>query len=143
MNKSVHVLIVEDNDGDIVLISEALEQAKFIKKITIKRDGAEAIEYFEKELNAQRAEFPDLILLDINLPKKNGHEVLKYLKSNDTLKQIPVAVFTTSSSQKDMIEAYKEYANCYIIKPTELNDFTRVVSEIENFWFYIAKTPCQ
>jgi CheY-like chemotaxis protein len=142
MKKSAHVLIVEDNDGDILLISEALEEARFINKITIKRDGAEAIEYFEKELIPKRTEFPDLILLDINLPKKNGHEVLKYLKSSDSLKQIPVVVFTTSSSQKDMMEAYKEYANCYIIKPTELNDFTRVITEIENFWFDTAQTPC-
>jgi CheY-like chemotaxis protein len=142
MKKSAHVLIVEDNDGDILLISEALEEARFINKITIKRDGVEAIEYFEKELIPKRTEFPDLILLDINLPKKNGHEVLKYLKSSDSLKQIPVVVFTTSSSQKDMMEAYKEYANCYIIKPTELNDFTRVITEIENFWFDTAQTPC-
>ncbi len=139
--KPINIMLVEDNEGDIILIQDALEEAKILNNMTVARDGAEAIEMLEKIVSDSPSSLPDLILLDINLPRKNGHEVLGILKSNSSLKQIPIIVLTTSSSELDIFKAYDLHANCYIIKPVEINEFLKVVSKIEDFWLSVVKLP--
>jgi CheY-like chemotaxis protein len=139
--KPIHILLVEDNEGDILLTREALEDAKIITTLSVAKDGKEAIDFLSHQGKHTDAPLPDLLLLDINLPKKNGHEVLKYIKEDENLKHIPVIMLTTSSSERDINSSYGNYANCYITKPVEVNDFITVVSTIENFWISIVKLP--
>lgn len=139
--KLVHVLLVEDNDGDILLIKEAFEDAKIHINISVVKDGKEAMDFLNKENKYTTVETPDLLLLDINLPKKNGHEVLQYIKGNENLRQIPVVILTTSSADKDINKSYSNYVNCYITKPVDVNDFLSIVSTIENFWISVVKLP--
>jgi CheY-like chemotaxis protein len=139
--KSVHILLVEDNEGDILLTTEALSEGKIANTISVVRDGHEALQFLNKDGSYAHAEKPDLILLDVNLPKKNGHEVLLWIKSQDHLKHIPVIMLTTSSSEKDIYLSYQCYASCYITKPVELNTFMEVVATIENFWIHIVQLP--
>ena len=137
----IHILLVEDNEGDIFLITEALENSKFIKKISIAKDGEQAIDFLEKKGQFENVEMPDLILLDVNLPKKNGHEVLEYVKQTFKLKQIPVIMLTTSSAEKDIFLSYKNHANCFITKPVDIDGLLKVVYSIENFWINIVSLP--
>ena len=139
--KPIHILLVEDNEGDIVLTRDAFEEAKIHTKLSVVRDGEEAIDFLTKQGKYAAAELPDLLLLDVNLPKKNGHEVLKYVKEQDSIKHIPVIMLTTSCSEKDINLSYNNYANCYITKPVAVNDFLQVISTIENFWVSIVKLP--
>jgi len=139
--KPIHILLVEDNEGDILLTTEALEEKKIINKVSVVKDGNKAIDFLNKKNEYKKAELPNLILLDINLPKKNGHEVLQYIKTNDKFKHIPIIMLTTSSSEKDIITSYKHYANCFITKPVEVNDFIEAVTKIENFWVNIVQLP--
>jgi len=133
--------LVEDNEGDILLITDALLEGKLIHKVSIARDGKQAIDMLDKRGQFQREETPDLVLLDVNLPKKNGYEVLQYIKRSDTLKQIPVIMLTTSSSENDIRLSYSNHANCFITKPAEADQFTEVVQSLENFWMNIAQLP--
>lgn len=137
----VHILLVEDNEGDIVLTTEALEDGKITNSISVVRDGWEAIQYLEKNEGYEDAVTPDLILLDINLPKVNGHEVLKHIKSSSDLKQIPVVILTTSSDKVDIEKSYKNHTNCYITKPVDVDNFMEAISAIENFWISIVQLP--
>lgn len=137
----IHILLVEDNEGDILLTKEAFETGKILTKLTVVRDGKEAIDYLAKNGKYEESDTPDLLLLDINLPKKNGHEVLQFIKTDTDLKQIPVIMLTTSSSEIDINLSYKQHANCYITKPVEVDDFLDVISKIENFWISIVKHP--
>lgn len=137
----IHILLVEDNEGDIVLTTEALEEGKIANSFSVVRDGQEAIDYLEKDGDFEGATTPDLVLLDINLPKINGHKVLKYIKSNKQLKSIPVVMLTTSSDEVDIKKSYKNYSNCYITKPVDINDFMNVISTIEDFWISIVQLP--
>jgi CheY-like chemotaxis protein len=139
--ESIHILLVEDNEGDILLTREAFEDAKILVRLSVVKDGAEAINFINRQGNYKDAVRPDLLLLDVNLPKKNGHEVLKYIKESDNFRHIPVIMLTTSSSEKDINLSYNNYVNCYITKPVEVNDFIKVVSTIENFWISIVKLP--
>lgn len=139
--KPIHILLVEDNEGDIVLTTEAFESAKIMNQLSIVKDGKEAIDFLTKQGNYTNASLPDLMLLDVNLPKKNGHEVLQFIKTNDDLKQLPVVMLTTSSSENDVLKAYKNYVNCYITKPVEIDMFMDVISKIENFWISIVHLP--
>ncbi len=139
--KTIHILLVEDNDGDILLTTEALEEGKIVNKISVVRDGKEAIDFVSKEGKYKEADTPDLVLLDVNLPKKNGYEVLQHIKSLEELKQIPVIMLTTSSSENDIMQSYKNYANCFITKPVEVNEFMDAVAKIEDFWINIVKLP--
>lgn len=141
--KSIHILLVEDNEGDILLTTDVLEEKKIINKISVVKDGNKAIDFLNKKNEYKDAELPNLILLDINLPKKNGHEVLQYIKTNDKFKHIPIIMLTTSSSEKDIMLSYKNYANCFISKPVEVNDFIDAVAKIENFWISIVHLPGQ
>jgi len=137
----VHILLVEDNEGDILLTQEAFEEARILTRLSVVRDGKEALDFLQKQGKHTNAEMPDLILLDVNLPKKNGHEVLKYIKGDDSLKHIPVIMLTTSSSPKDINQSYNNYANCFITKPVDVNEFIGVITTIENFWISIVKLP--
>jgi CheY-like chemotaxis protein len=137
----IHILLVEDNEGDILLTSEALNEAKILTKLSVVKDGKEAIDFVNRSGKYVDVSLPDLILLDVNLPKKNGHEVLKYIKGDERLKHIPVIMLTTSSSQKDINLSYNNYANCYITKPVDVNEFLSVVTTIENYWISIVKLP--
>lgn len=135
----IHILLVEDNEGDILLTREALEEARVLTKLSVVRDGKEAMDFLNRQGKYLTSEMPDLLLLDVNLPKKNGHEVLQYIKGSNGLKHIPVIMLTTSSSPKDVNEAYNNYVNCFITKPIDVNDFIRVIASIENFWISIVK----
>jgi len=137
----VHILLVEDNEGDILLTTEAFEHAKIINELSIVRDGKEAIDFLLKQNKYQDVSTPDILLLDINLPKKNGIEVLKFIKSNENLKHIPVIMLSTSSSDSDVNLAYENYANCFITKPVEVGDFMNAIAKIEEFWINIVKLP--
>lgn len=139
--RSIHILLIEDNEGDILLTKEALQDGKVINEISVVRDGEEALDFLSKTGKYIDAELPDLILLDVNLPRKNGHEVLHYIKTSDHLKFIPVIMLTTSSSDKDIKLSYSNHANCYITKPVEAESFMHVVGEIESFWVNIVKLP--
>ena len=137
--RSINILLVEDNEGDILLTTEALEESKIINQISPQRDGKAAIDFFNNL--APGTDMPDLVLLDINLPKMSGQEVLIFLKNDDRFKHLPVIMLTTSSSDKDIITSYKNHVNCYITKPVEVADFIKVVSKIEDFWINIVSIP--
>lgn len=137
---SIHILLIEDNEGDILLTTEALEDSKIINKISVIKDGAAAIDFFSS-LKENGADHPDLILLDINLPKRTGIEVLQYIKRDSPYHKIPVIMLTTSSSDTDIAVAYQNYANCYITKPVEISEFIAAVSKIEDFWINIVSIP--
>lgn len=139
--KGIHILLVEDNEGDILLTTEALEERKIINKISVAKDGKEALDFMFKQGKYINAATPDLILLDVNLPKKSGHEVLQLIKNDDRTAHIPVIMLTTSSSETDINLSYKHHANCYITKPVEVNDFLEAISGIEDFWLNIVKLP--
>jgi len=137
--KPIHILLIEDNDGDILLTLEALEEFKIMNKVTVIKDGKKAIDFFET--SPAKESIPDMILLDINLPKKSGSEVLHYIKTSNAYKQIPIIMLTTSSSEADITQSYKNYANCYITKPIDVTDFMKAVAKIEEFWINIVTMP--
>lgn len=137
----IQILLVEDNEGDILLTLEAFKELKVCSHIEVARDGAEAIEYLLKEGQFADNKLPQLILLDINMPRINGIEVLSFIKNNDRLKRIPVVMLTTSTSDTDIIECYEKSANCYITKPLDYGNFIGVVKSIEAFWFSVAQLP--
>lgn len=139
--KQVHILLVEDNEGDIVLTLDAFEESKIKTKISVVRNGADALDFLFKKENFEEAERPDLILLDINIPVYNGHEVLKKIKEDTSLKTIPVIMLTTSSSQTDINKAYENYTNSYVTKPIDMDDFLKVILKIEEFWLQLSKLP--
>lgn len=141
---NVHILLVEDNEGDILLTKEALNEGNSIKKkISIASDGEEAINFLNKVGKYSSEDSPDLILLDINLPRKNGIEVLQYIKNSATLRHIPVIILTTSSSELDVISAYNNLANCFITKPMMLDDFFTLMTNLKNFWFSVVRLPAK
>lgn len=133
-----HILLVEDNEGDIILTIDAFEESKILSKISVARNGQEAFDFLYKKGEFSTAERPDLILLDINLPIFNGHEVLEKIKNDPSLKKIPVIVLTTSSNQQDIDKAYFNHANSYITKPIEIQDFLDAILKIEEFWFQLS-----
>ncbi|WCL48807.1 response regulator [Leptospira sp. GIMC2001] len=139
--ETVQILLIEDNEGDILLTTEAFEEAKIANQITVIRNGKEAIDYLFKKGKFENAISPDLILLDVNLPLKSGHEILDEIKKDERTRQIPVIMLTTSSSKKDIDLAYQKSANCYITKPVEVDKFMEAVGSIENYWFQLVKLP--
>jgi CheY-like chemotaxis protein len=139
--KRIHILLVEDNKGDILLIEEALEEGKVANDVSIVKDGEKAIQFLDKEGDYKESLTPDLIILDINLPRKNGFEVLQYVKQTDHLKHIPVIMLTTSSSERDIAKSYDQHANCYITKPVGVEEFLKAVTSIEQFWIELVKLP--
>ena len=139
--ESLHILLVEDNEGDILLTTEAFEEGKIINKTTVIKDGKSAIDFLER--GCLTSTLPDLILLDVNLPRKNGHEVLQHIKQHEKLRTIPVIMLTTSSSDKDIRLSYESHANCFITKPVDAADFIDAVTKIEDFWINIVQLPKQ
>lgn len=139
--KPIHILLVEDSEGDIMLTTDAFEDARIANTVSVTRDGEEAIHFLQQTGPHANAERPDLILLDINMPRKNGHEVLQFIKSDAHFKTIPVIMLTTSSSPNDIYNSYSEYANAYITKPIDIKDFFKVITTIESFWLQIAQLP--
>ena len=137
--KPIKILLIEDSEGDILLTVEALSDSKIVNDINVLKDGKEAIEFFES--NPPAEQLPDVILLDINLPMKSGHEVLSYLKNSMSYRHIAVIMLTTSSSEKDILRAYDSYVNCYITKPIDASDFMDAVIKIEDFWISIVTLP--
>tara|TARA_R100000152_G_C6661529_1_gene100303 strand:- start:108 stop:539 length:432 start_codon:yes stop_codon:yes gene_type:complete len=139
--KSIHLLLVEDNEGDILLTQEAFEESKFVHTMQVAKNGKEALNILLQRDGYENSKEPDLVLLDINLPIKSGHEVLQEIKSVKSKRHIPIVVFSTSSSQRDIDLAYLYNANCYVTKPVEIKDFMEAISSIEQFWFSIASLP--
>lgn len=137
----IEILLVEDNPGDIRLTTEALKDSKIANIMHVATDGEEALQYLYKKGKYADKPTPDLIILDLNLPKKTGIEVLEEIKHNAFLKVIPVIVLTTSEAEKDILQAYNLYVNCYVTKPVEFNSFIEVVQGLEDFWFTIVKLP--
>ena len=137
----VHILLVEDNLADVELTLEALEEAKFANDVTVMRDGAEAVEYLHRRGAHGDAVRPDLIILDLNLPRRSGHEVLADLKADPALRRIPVAILTTSSAESDVLASYDLGANCFLTKPVDVGQFLKVVQSIEDFWFGVVRLP--
>ena len=140
-NGCIQVLLVEDNPGDVRLTKEALKEGKLLNQLTVVSDGVEALSFLRKEGIYADALQPELILLDLNLPKKDGREVLAEIKADPNLRRIPVVVLTTSSSEEDILRIYDLHANCYITKPVDLEQFMGVVKSIEDFWVSVVKLP--
>jgi chemotaxis family two-component system response regulator Rcp1 len=139
--RSVQILLVEDNAADVRLTIEALREGKVRNQLSVARDGAEAMRMLRREGEHEAVPRPDLILLDLNLPKKDGREVLAEIKEDEDLKRIPVVVLTTSSAEVDILKMYSLHANCYITKPVDLDQFVQVVRSIDDFWLTIVRLP--
>lgn len=139
--REIEILLVEDNPGDVVLTQEALREGKIRNRLSIAKDGVEAIAFLRKEGEFANAPRPDLILLDLNMPRKNGSEVLMEVKADPDLKTIPVVILTTSDAEQDVLKAYQLSANCYITKPVEFDRFVKVVQTIDEFWLSIVQLP--
>lgn len=137
----IEVLLVEDNPGDVRLTREALRDNKVHIHLSLVEDGVEAVTFLRREGKYANAPRPDLILLDLNLPRKDGREVLKEIKGDGDLKQIPVVILTTSTAEQDILRTYDFHANCYITKPVDFEQFLRVVKAIEDFWLIVVKLP--
>ncbi len=138
---SIDILIVEDNAGDARLIKEVFNENKVFNSLHFVQDGVEATDFLFGRGKYKGAPRPDLIILDLNLPKKDGREVLAEIKSDENLKHIPVVIMTISQAEEDILKSYNLHANCYVTKPIDLNQFIRVIKSIENFWFSIVKLP--
>ena len=139
--RPLNVLLVEDNPGDVRLMREALGVSSWRKKLDAVEDGEEALAYLRKDAPYRDAPKPDLIFLDLNLPKKDGREVLLEIKRDEALRRIPVVVLTTSEAERDVSRAYDLHANCYIKKPTDLDEYLEVIRACENFWLNIVRLP--
>jgi CheY-like chemotaxis protein len=137
----IEILLVEDSPGDVRLTIEALKEGKVHNNLHVARDGVEAMKFLSREGEFSDAPHPDLILLDLNLPKKDGREVLKEIKADPRLKRIPVVILTISSTEEDILKTYNLHANCFITKPVDLNQFIHVIKSIEDFWLEIVKLP--
>jgi chemotaxis family two-component system response regulator Rcp1 len=137
----MEILLIEDNPGDIRLVKEGLKLSENLNNLTVIDDGNIAMDYLLKAGSSQKSPRPDLIILDLNLPGKNGHEILKYLKSEDRFKTIPIVVFSDSESIKDITEVYDMYANCFVIKPRDPSIFVKYIASIENFWSNTVRIP--
>jgi len=140
-NKPIAILMAEDNATDVMLTKEALAHAKVLNTLHVVSDGIEAIEFLQRRGKYGKAPTPDLVLLDLNMPRKNGQEVLAEIKADANLKHIPVVILTTSKAEEDVLKAYGLHANCYVIKPVDFDVFADVVRSIEQFWFSVVRLP--
>jgi CheY-like chemotaxis protein len=141
LGPAIEILLVEDNPGDVRLTREVLKEGRIHNTLNVASDGVEALDYLHRRGAFADTKPQDLILLDLNLPKMNGREVLATIKKDPDLKHIPVVVLTTSSAEEDVLSAYDLHANCYITKPVDLDQFVRVVQSIEDFWLSIVRLP--
>ena len=143
VGKPIEILMVEDNPGDVRLTMEALRETKMNNNLRVIRDGTEALAFLNHEGEYGNASRPDLILLDLNIPGKDGREVLKEIKADERLSRIPVVILTTSQAEEDILKTYDLHANCYITKPVDLDQFVKVVRSIETFWLTIVRLPTE
>jgi CheY-like chemotaxis protein len=141
LGKPIEILLAEDNPGDVLLTQESLAESKVHNSLHVVKDGVEALAFLRNEGAFASAPRPDLILLDLNMPRKDGREVLEELKSDEDLKRIPVVILTTSDQEEDVLRAYNAHANCYLTKPIDLEQFMKVIKTIEAFWLEIVKLP--
>jgi two-component system, chemotaxis family, response regulator Rcp1 len=141
--KPIEILLVEDNPADVRLTQEALKEGKVRNNLFVARDGVEALEFLRRQGPHAKATKPDLILLDLNLPRKDGREVLADIKNDDNLRTIPVVVLTTSSAEADILKSYNLHANCYITKPVDLEQFVQVIKSIDDFWLTVVRLPSE
>jgi chemotaxis family two-component system response regulator Rcp1 len=139
--KLIDILVVEDNSGDARLIREVMNDNKIFSSFFLAKDGVEAMDFLNHKGKFKTSPRPDLIILDLNLPKKDGREVLSEIKNDEKLKHIPIVIMTISQAEEDILRSYNLHANCYITKPIDLNQFIKVVKSIEDFWFSIVKLP--
>jgi two-component system, chemotaxis family, response regulator Rcp1 len=139
--RPIEILLVEDNPGDVRLTKESLKESKVRNNLNVVQDGMEALSFLRGDGNYKGSPRPDIILLDLNLPKKDGREVLSEIKKDPELKRIPVVIITTSKAEEDILRTYDLHANCYITKPVNLDQFMNVVKAIEDFWLMIVKLP--
>jgi two-component system, chemotaxis family, response regulator Rcp1 len=139
--KKVHILLIEDNLGDIRLIQEALKESHPTPELDVIKDGEQALNFLYKRSGFENSTTPSLIFLDLNMPKKDGREVLEQIKKDEKLKRIPVIVFSSSEAEKDIQKTYDLYANCYIVKPFDFSQFCSVMNSIQQFWLNIVKLP--
>ncbi len=142
-SRPIEILLVEDSATDVLLTEEALEHAKLRNRLSVVKDGVEALAFMRQEGQYAASPRPDLVLLDLNMPRKDGREVLAEIKADDSLKQIPVVVLTTSQAQEDVLSAYGLHANCYINKPVDFEQFANVVRAIDRFWFTVVTMPTE
>ena len=142
-SRPIEILLVEDNPGDVRLTQEVLLDGKINNHLNVVGDGVKAIAFLQRVPPYENAPYPDLILLDLNLPKRGGQEVLEVIKADDRLKRIPVVILTTSLAEEDIVRAYNLHANCYIAKPIDLDQFIKVIKSIEEFWLTIVKLPSE
>lgn len=141
VGKAIDILLVEDNPGDVRLAMEALKESKMHNNIFVVEDGVEAMDFLRRNGKYKDMPRPDLVLLDLNLPRKSGREVLAEVKTDDTLKRIPVVVLTVSRDEEDILNAYNIHANCYVTKPIDFEQFIKITRTIEEFWLTIVKLP--
>jgi len=141
LSRPIDILLVEDNPGDVRLTREALREGKIRNNLHVARDGVEALAFLRREGAHANAPRPDVVLLDLNLPRKSGREVLSEVKQDPALRKIPVVILTSSEAEEDILRAYDLHANCYITKPVDLDQFIKVVKSIEDFWFTVVKLP--
>lgn len=139
--KLAEILLAEDNPGDVLLTKEAFAEAKIKNNINVATDGEETLDYLYKRGRFEDAATPDLILLDLNMPKKDGREVLEEIKKDDKLRRIPVVILTSSQAEQDVVKTYDLHANSYVLKPVDLGKFAEIVSAIESFWFSVVVLP--
>jgi CheY-like chemotaxis protein len=139
--RPIEILLVEDNPGDVRLTEKAFEEASLTNEIDVATDGVEAMQYLRQEGEYAEKTLPDIVLLDLNLPKKNGDEVLEEIKSDDDLKHVPVVILTSSEAEEDIAATYNKHANAYLTKPVDFDGFTNIVKRIEGFWFSVVTFP--
>jgi CheY-like chemotaxis protein len=140
-SRPIEILLVEDNPGDARLTREALKEAKIANTLAVVSDGVEALDYLHREGKYEHVHHPDLILLDLNLPRKDGREVLAEIKEDPNLRRIPVVILTTSQAEEDIFRSYDLHANCFVTKPVNLDEFLKAVRAIEDFWLAVVKLP--
>ena len=141
MGRAAEVLLVEDSPGDVRLTREALKEGKVRNNLSVVNDGVEAMEFLRRQGKYADAPRPDIVLLDLNMPRKDGREVLAEMKSDDDLKRIPVVILTTSEAEQDILKTYELHANCYLTKPVDLEQFISIVKSVEDFWLTIVQLP--
>jgi chemotaxis family two-component system response regulator Rcp1 len=139
--RPVEILLIEDNAGDVRLAREGLRECKLLNNLSVADDGVKALAFLRRQGEYANSPRPDLIMLDLNLPRKDGREVLKEIKEDESLKCIPVVILTTSKAEEDIVKSYSLHANCYVTKPLAIEQFIEVVRAIESFWFTIVKLP--
>jgi len=141
MGRAAEVLLVEDSPGDVRLTREALKEGKVRNNLSVVNDGVEAMEFLRRQGKYADAPRPDIVLLDLNMPRKDGREVLAEMKGDDDLKRIPVVILTTSEAEQDILKTYELHANCYLTKPVDLEQFISIVKSVEDFWLTIVQLP--